>query len=142
MRRLSALLLVVLLAVLVIDWTAQARAHPAHQQTSPTATPSLFVMPTLPPSPTPICSAAPLNRLILHQRGQVTNDDPSPLNLRDGPGTNFAILGTLDAGAIFWVISGPRCSQYSWYRVEYNRKVGWIAEGDPFGYYVEPYFPG
>ena len=141
MRRLWILVSCLLLTCLGLGWTLQAREVRATRQDS-SPTPGLFIMPTLPPSATPMCSAAPSNRLILHQRGRVTNDDPSPLNLREGPGTNYAILATLDAGAIFWVISGPRCSQYSWYRVEYNRQVGWIAEGDPYGYYVEPYFPG
>ena len=38
-----------------------------------------FVMPTPPLTATPVCSAAPPNRLILHQRGRVLPDDPRPI---------------------------------------------------------------
>src|SRR5262245_14492205 len=115
LRRFLILVCCLLLTGLGMDWTFQSRHATASailQDTPQSATPGLFIMPTLPPSPTPMCSAAPPNRLILHQRGRVTEDDPSPLNLREGPGTNYAILATLDSGSIFWVISGPRCSEY------------------------------
>jgi len=110
-------------------------------QTEVTATP--YVAPTPPPSPTPSCPNTQRNRLIVYERGRVTNDDPSPLNLRAGPSTSFDILNTLPTGALFFVLEGPRCSQrYAWYRIEYNGVQGWIAEGDSQKYFVEPYLPG
>lgn len=107
------------------------------------ATPTPYVMPTLPSSPTPSCPNTQRNRLIVYERGRVTNDDPSPLNLRAGPSTSFDILNTLPTGTLFFVLEGPRCSQrYAWYRIEYNGAQGWIAEGDSQKYFVEPYLPG
>ena len=106
-----------------------------------TATP--FVSPTLPPSPTAVCSPAPPSRLILDMRGRVSTVDPRPLNMRDGAGTAAHVIAQIPTGGVFYVLEGPQCSQnYAWYRVEYQGIDGWIAEGDSTGYYVEPYPPG
>jgi hypothetical protein len=95
------------------------------------------------PSPTPACEAAPPTRIIVGERGQVTDDDPRPLNVRSGPGTEFRILGRLEALQVFLVLEGPRCGgSFTWYRVRRGNLEGWIAEGDPGNYYIEPYLPG
>jgi len=107
---------------------------------APTNTP--FVMPTAPPPPTPMCEDAPRTRLTSGERGRVLDNDPRPVNIRSLPGVNTRIVAAIPPDAIFFVIEGPRCEEdYAWYYVRYQRTEGWIAEGDPTSYYVEPYPP-
>jgi hypothetical protein len=95
------------------------------------------------------CEGTPPNRLIVRERGRVSDDDPSPLNVREGPSTNFdPPIGQIPVGGIFYVLEGPECSpRYAWYRVEYREEngdflIGWIAEGETDLYFVETYPPG
>lgn len=89
-----------------------------------------------------VCESAPPTYMILHERGQVTNDDPQPLNIRDEPGLNGDIVEVLHSLDVFLVIDGPRCADnYTWFKVRENGVEGWIAEGEPGLYYVEPYIP-
>ena len=91
----------------------------------------------------PACQDAPPRQLILMERGQVT-DNGDTLNLRANAGTNFEILLRLEPRAIFMVLSdSPQCVEgFTWFRVQYNDVVGWIAEGDLTEYYAVPYLPG
>src|SRR5215207_7577839 len=135
------LLLAALVGVGAAFASPGAAVDPAQQEATETPTP--FVQPTLPPSPTPYCPRVPRNRLIVNERGRVSEDDPSPLNIREGPQTSFEILGSMASGEIFYVLEGPRCSErYSWYRVRYGEIEGWIAEGTGSLYFAEPYLPG
>lgn len=51
------------------------------------------------------------------------------LNFRDGPGTDFEVLDTLDTGSLFLVEDGPvTANGYTWYQVfNYYYGTGWIA---------------
>lgn len=86
-------------------------------------------------------------RLIVHERGRIASDDPTPVNLRAEPGTNSEQLSQLDAGTVFYVLEGPSCTvSYTWFRVRARGAdgilEGWIAEGDARAYFVERYPPG
>ena len=97
----------------------------------------------IPITPTAACPPAPPSRLILRERARVSLSDPRPLNLRSGIGTVSDVITQIPAGAVFYVLEGPQCSQnYAWYRVEYNDRTGWIAEGDSTAYFVEVFPPG
>lgn len=90
----------------------------------------------------PACEGAPVSRLILYERGRVTNNDRK-LNLRVRPDTNAGVLRLLQPGAVFEVIGGPQCANgYAWFQIRYEGREGWIAEGDASGYYAEPYLTG
>lgn len=125
------------------------------QPTQPTTT-SIRITPQLtatiaPPTPiatiapitrTPPCEGAPINRLIVQERGRVT-DNGEKLNLRRAPGTDQQIIMRIDPGETFMVLDGPTCAEtYVWYQVDYQGTQGWIAEGDIEQYYTEPYLPG
>jgi uncharacterized protein YraI len=70
-------------------------------------------------------------------------DDPRPLNMRDGAGTDFDVIAQIPAGGIVYVLQGPQCTaRYAWYEVEFAGIQGWIAEGDDLAYFVETYPPG
>jgi hypothetical protein len=97
----------------------------------------------IPITPTSACPPAPPSRLILRERARVSLSDPRPLNLRSGIGTVSDVITQIPAGAVFYVLEGPQCSQnYAWFRVEYNDRTGWIAEGDSSAYFVEAFPPG
>lgn len=129
---------------------ATRRALTAATPSPPTAsplpdepTPTPFIWPTLPPSPTPVCPDAPRTRLIVQERGRVLPDDPRPVNVREGPGTDRPVKAIMPVLSVFMVLEGPVCNGgYSWFRIRYEAVEGWIAEGDRTSYYVEPYLPG
>lgn len=102
-----------------------------------------FIINEFIPSSTPACAGNPETRLIVGERGVVSDDDPEVLNVREEPGTDHKILGILKVNAVFIVLEGPYCEgDYVWYRVAHRGLEGWIAEGDSGVYYVAPYFPG
>lgn len=89
------------------------------------------------------CPQTPPTRLIIQDRGRVTDNNDETLNLRSGPGTSFTILTALDPLDQFTVIAGPTCDEgFAWFRVQHNDTIGWVAEGDFEEYYVEPYLTG
>lgn len=103
--------------------------------------------PTPPPTATAVCVNALPSRLVIGERGRVAPDDPTPLNVRVGPGTNNQQIAQIPALGIFFVLEGPECTDlYTWYRVAYRQDdetiIGWIAEGDREAYFVEIYPAG
>ena len=59
--------------------------------------------------------------------------------LREEPGGR--VIGQIPAEGVFRVISGPRCASdgIAWWQVEYNKQVGWTAEGQNGVYWLEFY---
>lgn len=115
---------------------------------TPTVTPTSTVTltPTITPTftatstPLPVaCQNAPVPRLIGVPVGRVLDDDPLPINMRDGAGTGYNRILEVPAGALFGILQDPVCADgYFWYQVDYNGTIGWIAEGDSFAYFTEP----
>ena len=63
------------------------------------------------------------------------------VKIRNQPGTNSQVLGTLRSGNTFKVIAGPQCTEgYVWWQVNNGSIIGWVAEADPatFRYWLEP----
>lgn len=108
----------------------------------PTSIATLGDFPTL--TPHIYCEGAPESFLIIAERGRVTETDgDETLNLRSGPGTDYDILVQIEPLEIFYVIDGVQCNGgYTWFQVDYDGKIGWIAEGDEDQYYAEPYLTG
>ncbi|MBC8099928.1 MAG: hypothetical protein H7Y11_10845 [Armatimonadetes bacterium] len=89
------------------------------------------------------CPGALPTRLILQERGIVTDEDPSRLRVRADPGTQHSITALLELDAVFLVLRGPVCAgDYAWFYVRWRTVEGWVAEGDAKQYYVAPYLPG
>lgn len=104
------------------------------------ATESMAIVLTRTPSVD--CPSAPSPRLIVLERGKITENGES-LNMREGPGTDEAILTKLADGTLFFVLDGAVCADnFLWYKVQSGAFIGWIAEGDTSQYYVEPYLTG
>jgi serine/threonine protein kinase len=94
------------------------------------------------------CPGAPPPRLIPGQTGRITLDPPLPNRVRAQPSTaDKNIVGQLQSGETFEVISGPVCDMTSHYRfwmVKGQTVEGWSAEGQlkPDGtaeYWMEPW---
>jgi uncharacterized protein YraI len=49
------------------------------------------------------------------------------------------VLTQIPSGGTFTVLAGPTCANgMNWWQVNYNGTVGWTAEGDASGYWLEP----
>ncbi len=69
--------------------------------------------------------------------GYVT--DAGANNVRDGASIDATIIGTLEVGAHFTVISAPVCVDgYIWYEVETGTISGWTAESGDGEYWLLP----
>lgn len=109
----------------------------------PSTTPSPFRFSSVDAAPTLACPDAPPTRLILHERGRVSDEDERASFVRSEPGTQNDDVLSLAVGSIFLVLDGPVCEGgYAWFLIRYRTTEGWIAEGEPGLYYVEPYLPG
>ena len=152
MRELSrvicvGMLMVVMVACTGLPPTAEMTPLVGVTAIAPTQTDTLaFPIIHTPAQPTATqirCGDAPQQRLVVFERGRVTDDDDETLNLRAGSGVNFDILTRLEPGELFFVLEGPVCSGgFLWFRVQAGAIVGWLAEGDDESYYTEPYLTG
>ncbi len=115
----------------------QATGAPAPAPTSPPAAP------TSPPAPAPACPGAPAPRMQVGHSGRVTFSTGVPVRLRSGPGVGYPILQLLPEGTTFSVMAGPTCADaYEWWGVHLPTGVeGWVAEGSPGNYFIEPVGP-
>lgn len=92
----------------------------------PPPTPS----PTPPPSATPTPAPAPSPQAAPAGTGGpgagtwATVTPPDGLNLRQGPGTGFAVLIAVPGGARVQVVGQP--SLEGWYSVVYQNRLGWV----------------
>jgi uncharacterized protein YgiM (DUF1202 family) len=117
--------------------TPTSTITPSFTPVLPTITPTLAPPPTI--TPLPQCPGALPSRLVPGQKAVVMEDDPLPVNVRSGPGTDFPRIGQIPVRTTFDVVDGPECGDgLAWYRIAYSTGFeGWIAEGDE-AYFVEP----
>lgn len=102
-----------------------------------TATPvPPVVAPPAPPAPAD-CSTAPAQRVSIGIQARVIPAVGS-LNLRDNP--NGSILLALGGGDVFNILGGAICEGgLYWWQVNYFGTIGWVAEGVPGEYFIEPF---
>jgi uncharacterized protein YraI len=95
------------------NWTPTAEVFPTATAVPPTTAPVVLAtpVPTIPPPPT----VAPNPRLTASQT----------VNVRGGPGTNYARIGQVNAGQSF-DITGKNPSG-DWYQFNLNGRSGWIV---------------
>lgn len=80
------------------------------------------------------CSLAP--RLEIGSRARVL--PANVMNLRQQPTTNSPIIGQIPASGVFNVLDGSRCAGgHNWWQINYLGIMGWVAEGDSQGYWLE-----
>ena len=115
---------------------AQRTAQPA----TPTSTllPSPTTAPTLTPDLGLNCPNAPPSRLALNQtvRVQVLEG----ISLRRLPGAQADRIASLPYNTTLTVIGGPQCDgTFLWWQVRAEGfPEGWVAEGEPGTYYLDP----
>lgn len=58
--------------------------------------------------------------------------EPGPVNIRLGPGTNYAVLTALPAGSAGVVLAhklnGVAAKGYFWWKVQFGEEIGWVNE--------------
>jgi uncharacterized protein YraI len=85
----------------------------------------------------PACPGAPVPRLIVNRRGEVS---PGQSNrLRAQPSRNGEPIGQIPAEGEFIVLEGPVCAEgFNWWKVDFGGLVGWTAEGRDAEYWTVP----
>jgi hypothetical protein len=90
------------------------------------------------PAPLPTCTGTQQSRLRVGDTGQVISDTV-PNRLRSNPSLSAEQVGVLPAAGAFTVLEGPVCADgYAWYRVQYEDRQGWTAEGSATEYFIQP----
>ena len=86
------------------------------------------------------CLGAPAPQVNIGDVVIVTDDDPSPLNVRAEPNLGAQVITQAAVGETMQVIGGPYCEGgHLWWNVRLNNGItGWAAEGDQTVYYFEP----
>lgn len=160
MRRNTSILIFIAALVLILT-PACALGNLVARDEPPPATPTRTPKPTFTPTPpeTPTPAIAPTNTATPEPTATETpvetptpevppTDTPEPtpevarlvinnptLNVRGGPGTNYAVVGRANNGERYDVTG--KNSQGSWYQIDFNGQNGWVAgeyvalEGDP-----------
>jgi len=89
----------------------------------------------------PACPGAPVPRLTPGSTGRITLDPPLASRVRSLPSTSGEVVGQLQPGETFTVLSGPVCdtaNRWRWWLVSNERIEGWVAEGPEGEYWMEP----
>lgn len=90
------------------------------------------------PQPTRNCPGVLPSRLVAGDTAWVTPGGTAN-RLRSGPGTNYDLMGRMQPGTVFEVISGPECNRYAWYEIEYQGGIYYTAEADGSTYWIGLY---
>jgi serine/threonine-protein kinase len=91
------------------------------------------------------CPGALAPRLVPGKTGRVTYTPPLESRVRSAPRVETSpnnVIGLLQPGSQFTVVSGPVCDttrQLRWWLVRTERLEGWVAEGQPGEYWLEPW---
>lgn len=87
------------------------------------------------------CAGAPATRLSAGGRGRITFTDGTMTNVRSYPNTDADKLASMPEGSTFAVIQGPTCANgFAWWELSFDNGVsGWVAEGTPQTYFLEPW---
>jgi hypothetical protein len=122
-----------------------ATAVPATSAVTPPPTVATArVIPTVPPTPQGgSCVYALKSRMVVGKLGRVTPGEGNRLN--DQPlryradGSGAKTLTTIPEGDTFVVMGGPICNDnLAWWLVNYKGRIGYTAEGNTEGYWIEP----
>jgi hypothetical protein len=103
----------------------------------PTSTPAPSFTPNTAPTVV-VCPGAPPTRLAINGKAVVFN--VASVRLRAEPGLNAEILSNVSVGVEVAIIGGPACTEsFLWWQVQLaNGRTGWVAEGQPGTYFLEP----
>jgi hypothetical protein len=90
------------------------------------------------PAPLPTCTGTQQSRLRVGDAAQVISETV-PNRLRSNPSLSAEQVGQIPGAGAFTVLEGPVCADgYAWYRVQFEDRQGWTAEGSAEEYFIEP----
>jgi len=80
-----------------------------------------------------VVSSLPLQKSDVFHSGQtVAISGLIPVNLRQGPGTNYALLYSLEPGTkgnvLDHMLNGVKAKDYNWWKVDFGGLIGWVSE--------------
>lgn len=110
------------------------------RQPNPTSTRNSLFSNNQPSNPAKItCRGAPSTRLNVGYRARVTYTDGTPGSVRSAA-ASASIIGKVPEGVGMDIVGGPRCdNSIVWWRVKTdNGYKGWMSEGNPSEYWLEP----
>ena len=116
LRRVTALLLVLILALSLVGCRKKEAKNQDKKDETPTQTPAAAVEETPEPTPTPTYASVMI--------GTVTGVSTF-LNVRSGPGTNYESIGKAYAGDEFTVLLKFVDGGY-WHKIEYGDQEGYV----------------
>lgn len=94
-----------------------------------------------PPASWPMCPGGLDTRLDIGRRARVSNDPPTPNNVRDSPNKNGRLVGQIQPGEEVEILDGPICDQgLTWWQVRSSKSglQGYTLEGDQKTYWLVP----
>lgn len=105
----------------------------------PTALPATVAAPTvIRPSPTatavPTMVPTTIPTLVVNGQAVVENLNGAPLRARTQPGIRTSIVARIPEGSTVFLREGPvEADGYTWWRIEFDKGSGWVAERSPEG---------
>lgn len=88
------------------------------------------------------CPGAPSSRVAIGMKARVTFTNGIPLRIRTKPSINKSTwIKSVPEGTQMNILHGPECVDgYIWWKVKAeDGTVGWVAEGEPGNYFIEPW---
>lgn len=111
----------------------------ARQPELPTLLPATVVVPTV-IRPSPIATTAPtvtpttIPTLVVNGQAVIENLNGAPLRARTKPGIRTSIVARIPEGSTVFLREGPvEADGYTWWRIEFDKGSGWVAERSPEG---------
>ena len=98
---------------------------------------------TTPPPGTPIalCSGAPTSYMSGATKARTTHGGGS-LRVRSNPGVSASVIGHINSDEEFLIVDGPQCADgYTWWKINDNSLIGWVAERDAATWFIKPIDP-
>jgi hypothetical protein len=100
--------------------------------------PSVPAEPVVVPTANPFARCGVQPRLEINRYGRVRADGTSSLNIRANPSPDATLLAEIPPAGEFAVLEGPNCdTAFTYWKINYNGLVGWLAEGTNGEYYAE-----
>jgi uncharacterized protein YraI len=87
------------------------------------------------------CPGAPVSRVKTGMKVRVAFSNGVAIRVRSGPGISANKIKTIPEGTVMSIVDGPVCKDnFEWWNAKFDDgTVGWVAEGEPGNYFIEPW---
>jgi uncharacterized protein YraI len=122
-----------------VGWAAESRGNLYFMQPTTDVAPPP-VAPVVPDEVDPTCPGLLAPRLEVNQQARVSMMEAQNLSVRAEPGLAASLLRVIPNGAVITIVDGPSCGPDNivWWWVDYQGRLGWVAEHDGQWYLLEP----